>query len=112
MGVTPIVEVVGRTGGARTPADVAVTRGDPALVKALARAFMWRRVLETGAACSVSDIARQEKLNTSYVSRVLRLTLLAPDIVAAIPDGRQAEGMTLPGLMAGVDVNWRIDQKW
>ena len=46
----------------RTPADTTITRGDPALVKALARAFRWRRMLETGAACSVSDIARQEKV--------------------------------------------------
>lgn len=92
--------------GARTPADVAVTRGDPALVKALARAFRWRRMLETGAACSVSDIARQEKLNTSYVSRVLRLTLLAPDIVEAILDGRQAAGITLQGLLEPFAVEW------
>ena len=64
-------------------------------------------MLETGAACSVSDIARQEKLNTSYVSRVLRLTLLAPDIVEAILEGRQAPGTTLPLLMRGFPVRWR-----
>ncbi len=92
--------------GARTPADFAVTRGDPTLVKALARAFRWRRMLETGAACSVSDIARQEKLNTSYVSRVLRLTLLAPDIVEAVLEGRQAAGITLQGLLEPFPVEW------
>ncbi len=92
--------------GRGTPADTAVTRGDPALVKALARAFRWKRMLETGAACSVSDIARQEKLNTSYVSRVLRLTLLAPDIVEAILDGRQAPEMTLPALMELFPISW------
>lgn len=92
--------------GARTPGDVAVTRGDPALVKALARAFRWQRMLETGAACSVSDIARQEKLNTSYVSRVLRLTLLAPDIVEAVLDGRQAPGMMLQRLLEPFPVEW------
>ena len=94
----------------RTPADIAVTHGDPALVKALARAFRWRRMLETGAACSVSDIARQEKLNTSYVSRILRLTLLAPDIVEAIMDGRQRPEMTLPALMLPFPVKWA--QQW
>ncbi len=92
--------------GARTPADVAATRGDPALVKALARAFRWRRMLETGVACSVSDIARQEKLNTSYVSRVLRLTLLAPDIVEAILEGRQAPEMTLHVLLEPFAMEW------
>lgn len=94
----------------RTPTDIAVTRGDPALVKAPARAFRWRRMLEMGAACSVSDIARQEKLNTSYVSRILRLTLLAPDIVEAIMDGRQTPEMTLPALMLPFPVEWA--QQW
>ena len=94
------------TAGRGTPTDVAATRGDPALVKALARAFRWRRMLETGVACSVSDIARQEKLNTSYVSRVLRLTLLAPEIVEAILEGRQAPGITLVGLMEPFPVEW------
>ena len=101
---------VATVAGGRTPADIAVTRGDPALVKALARAFRWRRMLETGAACSVSDIARQEKLNTSYVSRILRLTLLAPDIVEAILDGRQTPEMTLPALMLPFPVEWA--QQW
>ena len=42
----------------------------------------------------------------SYVDRVLCLTLLAPDIVEAILDGRQPEGMTLPGLLKRVPVEW------
>ena len=97
---------VATAAGSRTPADIAITRGDPALVKALARAFRWRRMLETGAASSVSDIARQEKLNTSYVSRVLRLTLLAPDIVEAILEGRQPPEITLRGLMMAFPSAW------
>lgn len=96
--------------GARTPADIAITRGDPALIKALARAFRWRRMLETGTASSVSDIARQEKVTTSYVSRVLRLTLLAPDIVEAILEGRQPPGMTLPTLMQPFPMEWERQQ--
>ena len=82
------------------------TRGDPALVKALARAFRWRRMLEGGQFATVQELAAAEKINSSYVSRVLRLTLLAPDIVEAILDGRQPEGMTLPALMEGVVVEW------
>ena len=74
------------------------------LVKALARAFRWRRMLETGRYGTIDEIAAAEKINDSYVSRVLRLTLLAPEIVEAILDGRQPEGMMLPGLLKGVPV--------
>jgi len=51
-------------------------------------------------------LAAAEKINSSYVSRLLRLTLLAPDIVEAILDGRQPERMTLPGLMEPFPVEW------
>ena len=85
------------------------TRGDPALVKALARAHRWRRMLEAGEHGTVRELAKAEKVNETYISRALRLTLLAPDIVGAILDGRQPDGMTLPGLMEGVTVGW-IDQ--
>jgi hypothetical protein len=64
------------------------TRASPPLLKALARAFRWRRLLETGAYATIDEIARAEKANPSYVSRVIRLTLLAPDIVEGILDAR------------------------
>jgi hypothetical protein len=79
---------------------------DVALVKALARAFRWRRMLESGSYSTIKELAAAEKINASYLCRVLRLTLLAPEIVEAILDGRQPEGVTLPGLMAGVEVEW------
>ena len=72
---------------------------DTTLVKVSARAFRWRRMLETGRYGTVNELAAVEKINSSYVSRLLRLTLLAPDIVEAILDGRQPERMMLPGLM-------------
>ena len=65
-------------------------------------------MLESGVVSTVGEIAVREKINKSYVSRVLRLTLLAPDIVEAILDGRQPEGMTLPGLLKAVPVEWRL----
>jgi len=55
----------------------------------------------------LSQLAKAEKINPSYLCRVLRLTLLAPDVVEAILDGRQPEECTLPGLMEGVEVEWR-----
>lgn len=79
---------------------------DTTLVKALARAFRWRRMLETGRYGTIDELAAAEKINSSYVSRLLRLTLLAPDIVEAILDGLQPEGTTLPGLMEPFPVEW------
>ena len=78
------------------------------LVKALARAFRWRRMMEAGRFATLNELATAEKINSSYVSRLLRLTLLPPDIVEAILNGRQPEGMTLPGLMESFPVEWAL----
>ncbi len=86
-------------------------RMDVTLVKAVARAFRWRRMLEGGRYGTIDDLAAAEKINSSYVSRLLRLTLLAPDIVEAILDGRQPEGMTLPGLMEPFPKVWGLQNR-
>lgn len=92
-----------------TPTQVApVTRHiDNAMVKALARAFRWRHLLETGTYGTIDEIAKAEKINPSYVSRILRMTLLAPEIVEAILEGRQAETITLARLLKEVPVVWK-----
>src|SRR5262245_45131036 len=61
---------------------------DSTLVKAVARAFRWQKMLETGQYATIKEIARTEKINPSYVSRVLRLTLLAPMLVEDLLAGR------------------------
>jgi hypothetical protein len=66
---------------------------DGTLVKALARAWRWQRMLDEGVYASVSDIGDAEGIRRSYVCRVLRLTLLAPDIVERILDGRPTAGL-------------------
>ena len=63
-------------------------------------------MIETGRYSTIDELAAAEKINSSYVSRLLRLTLLAPDIVEAILDGRQPEKVTLPGLMEPFPVEW------
>ena len=65
---------------------------DGALVKALARAHRWRRLMEEGRFGTLADLADAERISRSYVCRVLRLTLLAPDIVERILDGRPTAG--------------------
>jgi hypothetical protein len=79
---------------------------DSAMVKAIARAFRWREMLENGTHATIAEIAAAEKINESYVGRVLRLTLLAPDIVEAILSGRQPADMTLAVLMQPFAVGW------
>ena len=74
-------------------------RVDNAMVKALARAFRWRKMLDTGVHATLEDLARAKGVHATYVSRVLRLTLLAPEIVEAILDGRQPEGLQLEDLL-------------
>ena len=63
-------------------------------------------MLKSGAVATAREIAAAEKINESYVSRVLRLTLLAPEIVEAILDGRQADEITLAVLMRVFPVDW------
>lgn len=81
-------------------------RVDNTMVKAIARAFRWRKLLETGVHTTVEDVAAAEKINASYVSRVLRLTLLSPTIVEAILDGRQGPQITLAALLKPFPVEW------
>jgi len=60
---------------------------DGTLVKALARAWRWQRMLDEGIYTSVSEIGDAENISKSYVSRILRLALLAPEIVENDPRG-------------------------
>jgi hypothetical protein len=82
------------------------TRAAPALVKALARAFRWKRLLEDGRYASISDIAVAEKIDRGYVGTILRLTLLAPDIVEAILNGPPPGGVGLPALLEPFPMEW------
>jgi len=80
--------------------------GEGALVRALARAFRWRSLIETGVHATVADLAAAEGVNPSYASRMLRLAFLAPDIVEMILDRRPPTGITLHGLMRPFPVAW------
>ena len=79
---------------------------DNTMIKAIARAFRWRKLLEDGTYGCIEDIAHAERINGSFVSRIVRLTLLAPDIVEAILEGRQPAALTLRGLMEPFPVEW------
>jgi hypothetical protein len=81
-------------------------RVDSALLKALARGFRWRKLLETGDFATIEEIAETESINPSYVSRVLRMTLLAPEIVEAVLAGKQPEGLTMARVMKPFPLEW------
>jgi hypothetical protein len=84
----------------------AKSRPDETLIRALARAHRWNRMLEAGKCRSIAEIAEAEKINRSFVSRVLTLTLLAPDIQEAILEGLQAKGLQLEELMGAMPGAW------
>lgn len=81
-------------------------RTDSTLVKALARAFRWKRMLESGEYATIAELAEREGIAPSYMTRVLRLTLLAPDIIDAILDGKQGPEVTLAQMLAPFPSNW------
>jgi hypothetical protein len=80
---------------------------DSTLVKAIARAFRWQKMMETGRYATINEIAKAERINPSYVSRVLRLTLLAPAIVETAVDGRLLPDVTFAVLAKPFAPLWR-----
>lgn len=79
---------------------------DATLVKALVRAYRWAKLLEDGIYSNIAELADKEKINRSYVSRTLRLTFLAPDIVECILEGRQPPTLKLADLEAPFPIEW------
>jgi hypothetical protein len=82
---------------------------DGTLVKAVARAWRWQRMLESGEYQTLADLAAAERIGRSYACRLLRLTLLAPDIVDRILDGRPTAG--LAQLLKPFPVEWEMQRQ-
>lgn len=81
---------------------------DNTLVKALGRAFRWKRMLESGEFATMHELAEREVIAPTYMSRVLRLTLLAPQIVELILEGHQRPEMTLARLLEPFPEEWAV----
>jgi hypothetical protein len=79
---------------------------DGTLVKALARAWRWQRMLDEGVYATVSEIGDAENISKSYVSRILRLALLAPDMVDAILEDKTDQMLLLEQLEWPLPVSW------
>ena len=96
-----IITPEGATEAVATPANI-----DDTLVRTLVKAHRWRRRLETGKAKSITDLAEQEKMTIAYVAKLWPLTCLAPDIVAAILDGRQPRGLSVNRMLQNIPESW------
>lgn len=90
-----------------SPSSIPHPRVNSAMVAALARAHRWQRMMEAGEVASIAELARAEGVSPSYVHRLMRLTLLAPDIVEAILDGRQPKTLSLNDLLKPLPMMWR-----
>ena len=82
-------------------------RMDSALLKAHARGFRWKKILGEGHYQTLEEIANAENINPSYVSRLLRMTMLAPEIVEAVLTVRQPEGLTMARAMKPFPWQWQ-----
>ena len=102
--------VLAPDGAVHDPRRLFCQQADNAMVKALARAFRWRGVFESGECSTIKEIAQRERINVSYIARVLRLTLLSPKIVEAIMVGRQPASVTLAALMSAFPTDWHAQE--
>ena len=83
-----------------------VYAGYTAIVQSLARAFSWADILESGEIKSISELARDLDVDSSYVARTLKLTTLAPDIIEAIINGEEPSGLSLSKLVKTFPLDW------
>jgi hypothetical protein len=93
--------------GTAMPAAPSRFNVDSVLVKALARGFRWRRLLDEGSYSTIKELAVKERTDRSYVADVLRLTLLAPDLIEKILDGRQPPEWQLHRLRNPLPLDWQ-----
>ena len=84
---------------------------DNTLVKAVARAFRWKRMLESGEFTTIAELAEREGIAPSYMTRVMRLSLLAPSIIEAILEGTHGPKWTLANALKPFPSEWAIQMK-
>jgi hypothetical protein len=87
------------------------TRADPALLKALARAFRYQKLLDESRYASISEMAVAEKIERGYLGTLLRLTLLAPALVEGLMEGTAKAGPTLPELLEPFPEIWESQRE-
>lgn len=105
-GRTVIVLPDGSRGVVRREATI-----DNTMIKVIARGFRWQRLLYDGTYATIEDLAAAEKINPSYVSRILRLAYLSPVVVQAILDGEHPAWLTMRHLLEPFPTDWKQQEK-
>ncbi len=105
-GRTVIVRPDGSRGVVRREATI-----DNTMIKVIARGFRWQRLLYDGTYATIEDLAAAEKINPSYVSRILRLAYLSPVVVQAILDGKHPAWLTMRHLLEPFPADWKQQEK-
>ena len=82
------------------------------MVKALARAFRWKRMLDKGEFTTIAELAAHDGIACSYMTRVLRLKLLLPEIVEAILDGTQGSEVKLARVLEPFSLKWAEQRRY
>lgn len=105
-GKTVIVLPDGSRGVVRREATI-----DNTMIKVIARGFRWQRLLSDGTYATIEDLAAAEKINPSYVSRILRLAYLSPVVVQAILDGKHPAWLTMKDLLRPLPSDWAEQER-
>lgn len=87
------------------------TGHDNAFAIAIARAYCWLEMLESGKYSSIREMAEALGICATYMTRILRFTLLAPDIVEAILDGNEPDGFSQNKLVGAIPADWDAQRK-
>ncbi len=101
--------ILSQDGKALSPSPA---KPDDTIVAALVKAYKWQRMLDMGKASCLQDIAEREAITPTYIARILRLNLLAPDIKEAILDGCLPKGVRLEQLMKPFPDLWEEQRAW
>lgn len=92
-------------------ADTQEDNADYTFISALGKAFSWQRMLDDGKYETPKELAKKENVEVTHMYRVMRLTLLAPDIIEAVLNGTQPRTLTLQNVVRGFPVSWQEQRK-
>ena len=79
---------------------------DPHVLRAVARAWKWRRQLESGAVSTIQDIALAENVSDRFVGRMIRMAYLAPSVLEALVIARRPPAIAINDLNAVAEWPW------